>query len=392
MATPPSLTNRSGLVATKGTNAEQIASQRLDVSTKVWGYDPAGSPALKILSDRASSSKAISYEYYWLEDVPVPSTFSSTAGANSSATSVTVDADAAAIQVGDLLKIGSTGEIVTVSAINTSTRVATISRGSLGTTAATIPANAKILNLRTPQPEGAKAPQALATVKQKCNNYTQIVRTPYHLSRTLVETQHFTGDELAYTQRKAGEAHARAWEEIFLHGIASEDVTGAKPVRTTGGLDHFIKTNALAPSGGTLVENDFIDWLRDVFRFSANPGNKQKVLLASGEIVASISSWGLEKLRHNDKASDFHGFDVTSYITSFGKLNIVYHPLLEGAYAGTGYVLDMDAISKKVLHSTELRTDIQDPDEDSRRGEFLTEQGFMVAMERAHGKITGVTF
>jgi len=386
------VTTRTGMVATKGTNAELLASQRIDVSDKVWAYDPPGAPGMKILSDRSSSSKAISYTYYWLEDEPVPSLLSSTAGANSSATSLTVDADASSVQVGDLLRIGSTGEVVKVSAVNASTGALTISRGALSTTAATIPANAQILNLRAAQPEGSKAPDALATVKKRVDNYTQILRTPYHMSRTLVETQHYTGDELAYTQRKAGEAHARAWEEIFLHGVASEDVTGAKPVRTTGGLDHFIQTNVLSPAGGTLVENDFIDFIREVFRYSVNPGSKSKVLFASGEVVASISSWGLDALRHNDKASDFHGFDVTSYVTSFGTLNIVHHPLLEGPYAGSAYIVDMDGVSKKVLHGTELKTDIQDPDEDSRRGEYITEQGFMVAQEKCHAKIVGVTF
>jgi hypothetical protein len=386
------ITTRTGTLATKGTNAEQIASQRIDVSDKVWGYDPAGAPALKILSDRSASAKAISYNYYWLEDWPVPSQFATSASATSSGTSITMAENASSVQVGDLLKIASTGEVVQASAINTSTGVVTITRGALGTTAAAISSGAQILNLRAPQAEGAKAPQALATVKTRVDNYTQILRTPYHLSRTLVETQHYTGDELAYTQRKAGEAHARAWEEVFMHGVASEDVSGAKPVRTTGGLDYFVKSHVLTPSGGVLAENDFIDFLREVFRYSVNPGNTRKVLLASGEVMATISSWGLQKLRHNDKASDFHGFDVTSYVTPFGELSLIYHRLLEGPYAGTAYVLDFDGISKKVLHPTELRADIQDPDEDARRGEFLTEQGFMIAQEKAHGKITGVTF
>jgi hypothetical protein len=384
--------SRPGMVATKGTNAEQIASQRIDVSEKVWAYDPPGAPGMKILSDRSSSSKAISYTYYWLEDEPVPSVYSSTAGGASGATSLVLDANADAVQVGDLLKVGSTGEVITVSAVNAGTNTLTITRAGLGTTAAAIPANAQILNLRTPQPEGSKAPSALTTVKSRVDNYTQILRTPYHLSRTLVETQHYTGDELAYTQRKAGEDHARTWEEIFLHGIASENVTGAKPVRTTGGLDFFIKSNVLAPAGGALVEKDWIEWLREVFRFSVNPSSKKKVLLASGELVATISSWGLEKLRHNDRASDVHGFTVTSYVSPFGTVEIVHHPLLEGPYAGSGYLLDFDGISKKVLHGTELRTDIQDNDEDSRRGEYLTEQGFMIAQEKCHGLVKGIKY
>lgn len=386
------VTTRTGMVATKGTNAELLASQRIDVSDKVYAYDPPGAPGMKILSDRSSSSKAVSYTYYWLQDEPVPSRLAVPTGVNSSATSVTVSADASSVQVGDLLRIGSTSEVVKVSAVNTSTGALTISRGALGTTAAAIPNNAQILNLRAAQPEGSKAPSALATVKTRVDNYTQILRTPYHLSRTLVETQHYTGDELAYTQRKAGEAHARSWEEIFLHGVASEDVSGAQPVRTTGGLDYFIQTNVLAPAAGNLVEKDWIDWLREVFRFSVNPSSKKKVLLASGELVATISGWGLDKLQHNDRASDVHGFTVTSYVSPFGTVEIVHHPLLEGPYAGSGYLLDFDGISKKVLHGTELRTDIGDNDEDARRGEYLTEQGFMIAQEKCHGIIKGVVY
>lgn len=382
---------REGMVATKGPNGEQIASQRIDVSTKVWAYDPPGAPGMKILSDRSSSSKAISYTYYHLEDEPVPYVFSTSAGASDTATSVIIDANPDAVIPGDLIRVPATGEVVLVTAVDNSTGELTIQRGALGTTAAAIPTNAQLLNLREAMPEGSKAPEALTTVKTRVDNYTQILRTPYHMSRTLVETQHYTGDELAYTQRKAGEAHARAWEEIFLHGVPSEDISGARPVRTTGGLDHFITTNVLA-AGGVLAEKDWIDYLREVFRHSVNPSSKKRVLLASGELVATISGWGLEKLVHNDRASDVHGFTVTSYASPFGTVEIVHHPLLEGPYAGYGYLLDFDGLSKKVLHGTELRTDIQDNDEDSRRGEYLTEQGFMIAQEKCHGVITGVTY
>jgi hypothetical protein len=390
-------TIREGMVATAGTNADPgKVTQKPDWDSKIYALDPPGSPGLKILSDRSAKKNTISYEFNWVSDVPVPYVFSSAAGASDADTTLTIDANAEAVQVGDLLKVPSTGEVVKVTAVNTGTGALTIERGALGTTAAAIPAGSSVMNVRAAIPEGSKAPESLMTVREKVTNYTQIFRTSAYMSRTLDEMSHYDtggpGGEWAYQIRKSGEAHARAIEEAFLHGVPSEDISGAKPVRTTGGLDHFLTQNALTPAGGTLTESDFIGWLEGAFRYSVNPGKTNKVLLASGEIMATISSWGLEKLRHNDRTSDKHGFVVMDYVSPFGTVNLVRHVLLEGPYAGKGYLLDMDAIYMRSLHSTELRNNIQDPDEDSKRAEYLTELGFEIAMPEAHGVITGVVY
>ena len=96
-----------------------------------------------------------------------------------------------------------------------------------------------------------------------------------------------------------------------------------------------------------------------------------------------------------------YGLNITDYVTPFGQLSLVWHPLLDGAvYGGTILVLDLDAVAKKYLHGmnapggsrdTHLNENIQENDRDGRKDEYLSEVGLKFGQAKRHATVTNIT-
>lgn len=384
---PPTI--RDGQVVTKGTSQVNQDRHVVDMLPKIYTYDPASTPMLTVLTNRARVRPAGSYEVKHLEDEPIPEWDTENGGgATNVATTITVS-NGGYHRASDIILNPATGEYLRVTAVSTNTL--TVTRGYNGTAAA-IAAGQRLLNLGAPEREGSSAPVAKATVTVTKSNFTQIKRTPVHLSRTLSQVSLYGGDERPRLRRKAGAEHARDWEQVLLHSRKKEDTaTAASAIRMAGGLDEHIVTNVLAVNG-VLSESDFLDFAGDTFRYKVDGGGGAKALLAGRALLNTLANWGASKLVTDPTKNGKYGFAVQTYITPYGMLDVVYHPLLEEAYEGFGYIVDMAGIWIRPLQRTILKTEIQDNDEDGMKDEYLTEQSYSFINERAFGKVTGVTF
>ena len=365
---------------------------------RVFLYDPQVNPLLTIVTNRIPSKPANEVEFKWLEDSPVPSWYTVPAGASNVATSFAVNTGAGAYILANnhVLKNMNTGELIKVTGVATDTL--TVTRGYAGTTGTTIAATDNILNLRGAFGQGTNTAVALATTKATKSNFVQIRKTTVSVTKTLEAVELYGGSERSYQRMKAAQEHARDWEHITLHGVKGSVVAAqANPVFLTGGLDYFISTNVLSVgTSGVLTESEWLDYLPNVFRYSVSgsPG-KSKVLFASAELINTINSWGIAKLQTtpaSDRASQTYGIDIKEYVSGFGRLMVVYHPLLEQGAAGRGYIVDIDGVMMRPLRPTVLNTNVQANDADVYTDEYLTEAGIMVAMELAHGLVTGVKY
>lgn len=382
---PPTV--RSGNLATNEVLANQLP---IDMGTEVMSYDPPGAPMMKIITDRMGAKPAKSTTVRWMEDDIRPYWDQANGGETDSATAIDVD-NGAYFRAGDLVKVVSTDEVIRVTGV--ASNVLTVTRAWAGTATA-IADNAYLLNLSTAEMEGDVAPEARHTVKVERTNYTQIVRHTVHMTNTLNAVEHYHGDERRYQQAKVGAEHARAWEEIALHGRKKEDTsTGAKPIRSAGGLDETISTNVFSP-GGTMTETEFIGYLSQAFRYSVKPGRTRKILLASSNVTNTINSWGLNKLQVNEKLSATYGMDISTYVAGSAKLEVIDHPLLETGYEGYFYIVDPDGMKYRPLQGrgTRLYQNIQDNSEDGVKDEFRTEASFQFALDKVHSRGSGVTF
>lgn len=393
---PPVAGMIQGAQATDGTLALNADQKKIDMFPRIFQYDPQANPILTIITQRVRSQSAMEVETKWLEDSPVPSWLTASANIASGVTTLVLSSGQGAYVLANahILKNMTTGELIQVTAVAGDSL--TIVRGYGGTTAGAINTTDNLLNLRGAFGQGTNSPISLATLKATKSNYCQIRKTTATVTKTLDAVALYGGDERIYQRNKASSEHARDWEQILLHGVKGSVVSGqANPVFLTGGLDYYISTNVLATSG-TLTESEFLDFLPNIFRYSVSgsPG-KSKLLAASAEIINTINSWGIAKLQTTpaaDRASQTYGMDIREYVSGFGRLMVVYHPLLEQGARGRGYVLDLDGLMVRPLRPTHMNTNVQANDADVYKDEILTEAGFMVAQELCHGLITGVTY
>jgi hypothetical protein len=215
-------------------------------------------------------------------------------------------------------------------------------------------------------------------------NYTQIVRNPFGVSNTLMNTQAYGGDVLAYTTKTRGIEHAKDIENILFFGERAISASEAR--RSTGGLDEWISTNVKDFGGGISSLDEIFDAAEADFRY----GSKEKMLFVSRAVASNISLLAADLLRMVPEDKTF-GIHIQKLISPHGVYNIVAHDLLVGDYYGKqAYVVDMDAVGYRFLQNrdTKLVTNIQTPGTDGRKDEYLTEFGLERAEEKRHGKWT----
>ena len=380
----------TGQVNTKGdvpVNSDRLV---VDMLSKIYTLDPQSTPMLTVLTQRGRTMPAKATTVQHLEDEPVPEWDTENGGGiNSSATSLTVS-NGSYHRAGDILYNPTSGEGVRVTAV--ASNVLTITRGYVGS-AASIASGANLLNLGGAEQEGSTAPEAKHTKTVTKSNYTQILRESVHLSRTLDQVNLYGGKERARQRRKAGAKHSRDAEQILIWGQKKEDTTTAgTPIRLMGGLNEHITTNELdVSSTGILAESDLRDFIGDVFRYKVDGGGGRKALIASRPVIDTMESWGASKLQTSPGGSKY-GFQIRQYVSTYGTLDVVYHPLLEVGTAGYAFIVDMAGVMLRPLQRTILKTNIQQNDEDGYKDEYLSEQSASFINEEAFGRIKGVSY
>jgi len=178
--------------------------------------------------------------FYWMEeDVPLPRGTSNEA-LDSSETGIDVVAgDAVKFAVGDAIRIDD--EIMLVTGVNTSTEVLTVTRGALGSTAASHNTAAEIIGLGTVLAEGDIG-SANFQGRDKYSNYTQIFSKKLTVSRTEQSIPKYGVPNELNKQMRNAMLHCNVGiEQAALYGIKYED--SATRVRSTGGLNSYITSN-----------------------------------------------------------------------------------------------------------------------------------------------------
>lgn len=384
----------ASVTGARGTGNISSDQRSIDMGQRITLLEPDASP-LTVLSKRINTERAIDPKFNWLEDARDPR-FSATSGAVTNvATTVPVTAGQGSYFAQyDLVQNTRTGEIFRVTAVAADNLTVVRGVGAGGTGVAMNSAD-ELLLLSSAQPEGDTSKPSRTSNPAKQTNYTEIFRTPWELTGTnRRSTSQVTPSDWNLQAQKKGIEHAVSIEYALLFGKPSEDLTGAQPLRTTGGALYYIVSNTTAV-GGTLTEATFNTALRKGFRFSQ--GNRRKVLLASGIVLQAVNQFAQNKLQIHQGDSTY-GLSVMTYITPFGTIDMIVHWLLEGAvYGGYAIGLDLDQIAWKPLISdeesgeTHVRTNIQAPDADTRKDEYLTEGGEKFGLEKMHFVLTGVT-
>jgi hypothetical protein len=250
--------------------------------------------------------------------------------------------------------------------------------------------------------EGSTMPEAISYEGDWYYNYTQIHKTPLSITGTALNTRFRLGTSgYLEMKREALELHGIGLEKSALWGIRRE-TTGAngKPLRFTGGLDYWIRTNASGNVFNFVTDDDtgtggaglwngtawraggeyWLDTqLEQVFRF----GSTEKLavcgslaLLHINRLVKNSASYQIA-----NKATAY-GIRVMEWNTPFGTIHIMRHPLMtyEATTRNLMYLLEPRLMKYRHVANRDTKfikdTDSGEGAKDGKDELFLTECGY----------------
>jgi len=365
-----------------------------DVAEQIALLEPSEAPYTTLLLKLGERRKCFSPKVEWLEDQLVPrwDTIDHPGGTGNSYAEDAVSIRFANpyLSPNDILLYPVSGERLRVTAFDTATKTATVSRGWGSSTPDAIPHGASIQNLGNAAEEGSQSQTALTTKEVPAYNYIQIIKTPIQLTEVEEASKLYGGPDRAYQQKKGMIQHKIDLERAMLFGVREETAgSGGHNVRTMGGVLSFISTN-VQDAGGTFTEFEMESFLEQLFQ----NGSDERLALCSGRALSVINSWAKDKVRINDSASQKYGLAISEYISPHGRLALVKHRLLTGSVYG-GCMVFIDPTNVRYCYldglDTKLYQNIQETDRAGFKDEVRTYASLEVKLEKTHGLITGIT-
>lgn len=351
--------------------------------------NPNGSAPLTALLSKTASRKVTDPQFYWWEEELTPIRIAISANATTTATSFTVTSGANALVPGDVLMIEPSGgdtatyELAQVVAVSSDTSFQ-ITRGFSGTAATSLTAPINATRIGNTFSEGTTSPTVATNNPNKITNYCQIFKTAFEITKTAELTYARTGDPLKNDKKRKMFQHSVSLEYAFLFGVANES-TGAngKPMRTTGGLRQGIVTNNTI-FATTPTETTFLTAVQPVFDFDGGGGN-QRLILCGNQFLTSLNKLAKAGMSIRvDEVVKLYGMNLQRWIMPQGEFYLRSHPLMNvhPRYTTSAFIIDPSSLVYCYLRDTHIEDNIQLPDADEQKGQWLSECGLEWHHER----------
>lgn len=242
--------------------------------------------------------------------------------------------------------------------------------------------------------EGSNGAPSIMYDPQDLYNYTQIFKNALEHTRTAMQTQLRTPDQVKEARREALEFHGIEIEKAFIFGIRTQRLgANGKPERTTGGLRDFITTNrrdfSTDPNeAGNTWAAAGEAWLDTQLEIMFRYGNTEKLgLCGSGALMAInnlIKARGQVELT---QVKGSYGINVTTWVTPFGSIHLKTHPLftLQATTRNSILFVEPSNLTTAIVKDTVYQPDIQENDLDGEKSQYLAEIGLECHLEMTHG-------
>ena len=364
--------------------------------TILW-RQPNGTAPLFALSAKMGSEKVDDPEFSWWEEENNGLRVELSAAALVGDTTITVKdqtstggPSAQSLVAGDILMVNTkiasnfANETLLVKSTTSATQFV-VQRAFGGSTAAAIALGATLVKIGSSFPEGSGAPQETTRNPTKCMNLCQIFKTTYGITETAKRTRARTGDPVKNDKKRRMFDHAAALEYAMLFGRRLEFIgSNGKPQRLMGGILWFLSqyaSNRIVDGTGATMKK-FTDAVYPVFDYETSAGNSRLVLAGNGalntlnELVEQQPSTNIKY----DGIIKLWGMDLQQWVMPQGTLLIKSHPLFntDPARQNDMLVLDPSVLRYRHMRDTTFKDNIQANDEDSQRGQWLTEAGLEV--------------
>lgn len=384
------------LLAGSEASTDNTSNNPLDMANEILELEPNQAPFVQLVY-KLKKVKATNPKFQWQESQSMPWLTTLSASATSAATALGVTADI--FRVNDVVRITETGEAILVTATAAGAITATRALGGgAGSAAGAVNASAstsatsaaELMIVGNSNAEGATLREIKHPSLTTQFNYCEIFRTPFGVTGTEDATDHYGGDERARLRAKFGIEHLRNIERSFWRG--ARDIKNTNQ-RTTGGVIEFLATNKTNASGA-LTEGVFKTFLKAGFRY----GSDRKVFFCSPLVKLAIDGFATTSPNSaiiNDPkvGTSTWGVNVTTYNSSQGVVDVVMHRAWNDSavYGQQGFLIDPAFVEYHYLRDTQLKRNVEAPDYDGMKDEYLTECGLKLAQEATHALLYGVT-
>lgn len=261
----------------------------------------------------------------------------------------------------------------------------------------------------------AQVGAALAPYQVPTNfkNYTQIFRTPFQFSGTVLKTG-LKFDRTGPYKDKAKDAtlqNAIEMEKSFLFGVQQQyiDPTSGLPTRLTGGIEWYLRQWELGSVYGntaaTLDSDDtkriitnasgamslatYNDYMERLFRVTSNKAQEKLVLCGSG-FLSRLNTMFVGKgvLKINQEVKEQFGWDIVSHLLPWGTVHYKTHPLFtqNATLRSCALFLDVWNLIYRYMdgRDTTLLKMRQPNNADYREDEWLGECGLELRFPESH--------
>ncbi len=371
---------------TPKTSYSDTTPQERVISDVIYMIDPLDTPLLAAIGglDGARSKfnlrlNGTKIEILEDEMPPIETTANHGGVIATDATSITV-ADASLFKDGDVIKIDD--ELMVVSAVNTTSNTISLYSRSYGGTNATHTTLAVISIVGQARLEGDDADFSAMTDITAPYNYTSIFQDALKVTGTAEKISQFgIANEFDYQSKKKLPHLFRLIDRAIFHGIRAAG--SASTPRSFGGLGVFITDNTAA-AGGAIAKVKIDDLMESIFNDGGNPD----VLCLNPSVARDLkdildtSSF----VRVDQSVNSLGTAPIQAVVTQYGTLRLLMDRFCP---VGTAYALDTRKVGMYTLRPFAWKELALVGD--SRKGEVVGEFSLMVANDKAHGKITGIT-
>lgn len=357
---------------------------------------PNGKAPMTALLSKTKSQSVNDPEFNWWEE-ELNAVRLQINGGTYATTDNTMVVDSTALEcvAGDVLLVEAAitssyaHELVVVSSVTNDTTIV-LKRAQAGTTATPIADDTYLTKIGNVFEEGSSSAASSTRNPTKLYNYCQIFKTSFRQSKTAMATKTRTGDSFANDKKRKMFDHSVAMELAFLLGKRYEATgSGGLPMRFTGGMLYMLSQYAssrITAFTTTPTESTLLDAVYPIWDYDTDAGD-QRICFAGNGFLNSLN-----KLAQSSSSSrinstgpvEVYGMKLQRWVFPQGELYVRTHPLFNthGRFTNDAFVFDPSVLIYRYIRDTAIEQNIQLPDADERKDQWLTEAG----LEFQHAK------
>lgn len=356
------------------------------ISDVIHLIDPVDTPFLDAIGGVAGGNSKFKvnlkgYKVELLEDEYAPTSDVAAQGTTiTTNTTVLTVTDASIFQDGHVIMIDA--EYMVVSAVDVTNNTLTVESRSYGGTNATHVTTSTIYIVGMARLEGDDADYGPVVDITAPYNYTSIYQHGLKVTGTQqVISQYGIPDEFGYQANKALPEKLRLLDLALFHGVRAAGSASTR--RSFGGLGTFITNNSV--NAGGAIAKSHIDTLMEYIMLDGGNPDLLVVHPSIGRDIKDLIDTS-SFVRLGNENTQLGMSPITRISTQYGDLRMIMDRFCPSAKA---YVLDSKKVGVYQLRPFQMH-DLAVTG-DSKKGELLGEFSFLVANDKAHGWIYGIT-